>query len=63
MPCDYRFLDINPAFERLTGLKRDFVLGKTYHEVLPGEGDGWVKKYGKVMRTGEPVYLKITHPR
>jgi len=21
-PCDYRFLDINPAFERLTGLKR-----------------------------------------
>ena len=22
-PCDYRFLDINPAFERLTGLKTE----------------------------------------
>ncbi len=22
-PCDYRFLDVNPAFERLTGLKSE----------------------------------------
>jgi nitrogen fixation negative regulator NifL len=57
-PCDYRFLDVNPAFERLTGLKRDFVLNKTYHEVLPDEGDGWIKKYGKVVRTGEPVQFE-----
>ncbi len=28
-PCDYRFLDVNPAFERLTGLKRQDVVGKT----------------------------------
>ena len=28
-PCDYRFLDINPAFERLTGLKREDVVGRT----------------------------------
>jgi PAS domain-containing protein len=27
-PCDYRFLDVNPAFERLTGLKRQDVVGK-----------------------------------
>jgi nitrogen fixation negative regulator NifL len=57
-PCDFRFLDINPAFERLTGLKRDLVLGKTYHEVLPGEGEGWVKKFGEVMRTGEPIQFE-----
>ena len=61
-PCDYRFLDINPAFERLTGLKRDLVLGKTFHEVLPDEGDGWVKKYGKVIRTGEPVHFEDYSP-
>ena len=24
-PFDYRFLDINPAFEKLTGLKREIV--------------------------------------
>ena len=27
-PCDYRFLDINASFERLTGLKSKDVLGK-----------------------------------
>ena len=34
-PCDYRFLEINPAFERLTGLKREEVVGKTLSQVLP----------------------------
>ena len=28
-PYDYRFLDINPAFERMTGLTRDSAIGKT----------------------------------
>ncbi len=57
-PCDYRFLDINPAFERLTGLKREQVIGKTYHEVLPDEGDNWVNNYGKVVLTGEPIQFE-----
>jgi nitrogen fixation negative regulator NifL len=57
-PWDYRFLDINPAFERLTGLKRENVIGKTYHEVLPDEGDSWVNIYGKVVLTGEPVQFE-----
>lgn len=53
-PYDYRFLDINPAFERLTGLKRELVVGKTCRTVLPAEADQWVKYYGKVVATGEP---------
>jgi nitrogen fixation negative regulator NifL len=61
-PCDYRFLDINPAFERLTGLKRELVVGKTYHEVLPDEGDRWVNIYGKVVLTGEPVQFEDYSP-
>jgi nitrogen fixation negative regulator NifL len=66
-PSDYRFLDINPAFERLTGLKRKLVVGKTYHEVLPDEDDGRVNIYGKVVLTGEPVqfedYSSTLHKR
>jgi PAS domain S-box-containing protein len=57
-PCDYRFLDINPAFERFTGLKREIVVGKTFLEVLPYEGDNWVNKYGKVVLTGEPAQFE-----
>jgi nitrogen fixation negative regulator NifL len=54
-PSDYRFLDINPAFERLTGLKREHILGKTYREILPGEGESWLNLYGTVVLTGEPL--------
>ena len=61
-PCDYRFLDINPAFERLTGLKRELVIGKTYHEVLPSEGDRWVNIYGKVVLSGESVRFEEYSP-
>jgi PAS domain-containing protein len=34
-PQDYRFLEVNAAFERLTGLKAKAMIGKTALEVLP----------------------------
>ena len=34
-PVDYRFLDVNPAFEELTGLKREDVVGRTVMDILP----------------------------
>ncbi len=54
-PCDYRFLDVNPAFERLTGLKRGEVVGKTMREVLPDEKRDWIKTYGAVALSGQSV--------
>ena len=51
-PVDYRFLDINPAFERLTGLKSEMVLGKTVREVMPNIEPTWIQKYGQVALTG-----------
>jgi len=55
---DYVFLEVNKAFERLTGLKRDEVLGKKVTEVLPGiEKDpaDWIGVYGMVAITGKPI--------
>ena len=57
-PCDYRFLDVNPAFERLTGLKRQDVVGKTVVEVLPGTEPYWIKRYGEVALTGTPAHFE-----
>ncbi len=57
-PCDYRFLDINPAFERLTGLKRQEVVGKTVVEVMPGTEPYWIKRYGEVALTGTPAHFE-----
>jgi len=53
-PIDYKFLDINPAFEKLTGLNRDIV-GKTVLEILPGTEQYWIDTYGQVALTGQPL--------
>jgi PAS domain S-box-containing protein len=57
-PVDYRFLDINPAFERLTGLNREVVVGRTVKEVMPEIETYWIESYGKVALTGEPIHFE-----
>ncbi|MCF8088898.1 MAG: PAS domain S-box protein [Desulfotignum sp.] len=54
-PVDYRFLDINPAFERMTGLKAASVKGRTVKDVLPNTEISWIKTYGEVALSGAPV--------
>lgn len=53
-PVDYCFLDVNPAFERMTGLKAEDIVGKTVKEVLPGIESIWIERFGKVALTGNP---------
>jgi PAS domain S-box-containing protein len=53
-PVDYRFLAVNPAFEALTGLKKEDLLGRTVLEVMPETEPGWIEKYGRVALGGEP---------
>ena len=52
-PVNYRFLEINPAFETLTGLKRENLIGKTVLEVLPDTEPYWIENYGKVALKDE----------
>ncbi|MCX6629474.1 MAG: PAS domain S-box protein [Candidatus Solibacter sp.] len=58
MPADYRFLAVNPAFERMTGLKAQDVLGKSALEVMPCIEPNWVEAYDKVAVTGEPAFFE-----
>lgn len=58
IPIDYQFLEANPAFEKLTGLNTNEIIGKPVTEVLPGiENDpvDWISKYGRVALTGIPI--------
>jgi two-component system, OmpR family, phosphate regulon sensor histidine kinase PhoR len=57
-PVDYRFLDLNPSFERITGLKRAETVGRRVLEVLPNIEPYWIETYGKVVQTGEPVHFE-----
>lgn len=54
IPVDFRFLEINDAFEKETGLKRN-ILGKRMTEVLPHLEKHWIDIYGEVAVTGKPV--------
>lgn len=57
-PYDYRFLDVNPAFESQTGLSAKDVIGKTVLEVLPGTEPYWIETYGQVALTGEEKHFE-----
>jgi PAS domain S-box-containing protein len=50
-PVDYRFLEINPSFERQTGLHD--AVGKTMREFAPQHEQHWFETYGRIAVTGE----------
>ncbi len=52
-PVDYRYVEINPAFERHTGMQD--ALGRTIREIVPGIEQYWIDTYGRVAQTGEPI--------
>lgn len=54
-PVDYRFLAVNPAFERITGLRAADIVGHTVLDVLPGTEKYWIETFGKVALTGSPA--------
>lgn len=54
-PCDYEFIEVNIAFESLTGLKRIDILGKHITEVLPDfkkDAFNWIRFYGNIAING-----------
>ena len=52
-PVDYRFLQINPSFERQTGLAN--AQGKLMRELAPLHEQHWFEIYGRIAMTGEPA--------
>lgn len=57
-PVSYRFLEVNPAFEKITGLRADNIVGKDVKEVMPGIEPYWIEKYGHVVLSGEPAFFE-----
>ncbi len=55
-PVDYEFIDVNPAFEKAMGLKKDYIIGKKATDILPellGSGFNRITEYERVALTGE----------
>ena len=52
-PVDFRFLEVNPSFEKQTGMHD--ALGKRVREFAPDLEASWFQKYGDVASTGVPI--------
>ncbi len=60
-PVDYIFLEVNPAFEEMTGLAREQVIGKKVSEVFPDIAHAsfdWIGTYGRVAQGGETIHFE-----
>lgn len=62
---DYRFIEVNESFEKMTRLKQNDIIGKTMLEIMPITGGYWIEKYGNLAITGETLifedYLEELH--
>ncbi|MFW9942357.1 MAG: PAS domain S-box protein, partial [Candidatus Thorarchaeota archaeon] len=57
----YIYHEVNPAFEKLTGLKKEDLIGRRVTEAIPGtENDpaDWIGKFGNVALTGIPLTVE-----
>ncbi len=51
-PVDFRYLEVNPAFARQTGLPVERVVGRTVKELIPNIESFWIKTYARVVSSG-----------
>ena len=61
-PVDFVYLQINDAFERITGLQRDLVVGKKVTQAIPGIKDAnpeLFEIYGRVALTGKKEKFEV----
>jgi signal transduction histidine kinase/CheY-like chemotaxis protein len=56
-PIDFCVLEVNPAFERLTGLAAEALVGRTLRETFPELAADWIEDLGLVALGGEPLEL------
>jgi PAS domain S-box-containing protein len=56
---DFRYLEVNAAWERHTGLMREAVVGRRASEIFPAEEVAfWVGAFARVAETGEATYIE-----
>lgn len=55
-PKDYKFLRVNPAFQKHTGLRAENIVGRPASEVIAGlDHTPFLKIYSDVIASGKPV--------
>lgn len=58
LPIDFIFLEINSAFEKLTGWKRDIVIGKKISELVPEQSPKFIETFAEVAINGQAMQFE-----
>jgi len=64
-PIDYRFLELNSAFEEISGLAIKSTLGKTFREAIPNIDElnfNWIEFYGNIALNGGSQSIEYYSP-
>lgn len=60
-PIDYEFVEVNRAFEHMTALKKDDLIGQRVTQVIPGireDPADWISIYGRVVQKKQSTNFK-----
>jgi signal transduction histidine kinase len=57
-PVDYKIIDVNPAFERILGLKKEAVVGVKASRLYGSSDPPYLDVYAKVASGGESQYFE-----
>lgn len=60
IPIDYRFVELNQAFETESGIQG--ALGKTIRQLVPEQDGSWYELFGEVARTGKSIRFENPSP-
>ena len=60
IPNDYRFVELNQAFEKQSGLQG--ALGKTIRQLVPDQDGSWYEIFGELARTGGSIRFENASP-
>ncbi|RJX30138.1 MAG: PAS domain S-box protein [Oxalobacter sp.] len=56
--ADYRYLDVNHAFEKMIGQSREVLIGKTIKELMPSVESQWIETFEEVVDTGVSRHIE-----
>jgi PAS domain S-box-containing protein len=59
-PVDFRYIEVNRAFSRISGVDAERVLNRRATEAIPGIEPSWIEAYGRVVLTG--ISKRIINP-
>jgi PAS domain S-box-containing protein len=63
LPPDFRYLEVNPAFERIMGLNYADIIGMSLRETLPDTESYCFELFEKVALSGEPASFAAYHQK